>query len=720
MQRILHLLTSLALGLGTIVACAGQEDPTVQPPVPNVPAGPALPIPGGPAPFAVGQLPGGQLPIPRKAVAPGLDPVLELVEFRDLSLTDAMRILSAQSGLKIVPSAEAAKTKVSLYLTDVQASVAVSAVAQANGLIVRQEPNGIYRIFSPKENLRDLTAFRDEQTQVFTLLYPNALNVAKAIADLYADRVQLSYGLEDSRNFQDLQERFDRFDLLNSRQFGLGFGGGGGGGGFGGGSGGGLGGGGGFGGGGGNSFGGSAGSTGRGGSGSFGSFGTSGLGSRISDNVRQQRDFQNILPDVKAIDRYRGALTPDEQQAIDDIVAGKEGADRSVLLDILRRRPATIYVTAIRSNNQLIVRTSDSNAMAQITDLVCKLDVPTPVVLLEVKVLTINLQDDFRSAFDFQFTDGHFLSGGFTPGIADPNSPFATGNILPPGADVIPPPARRQVAINPGAIGNAPPPNFLFQMVSSNFRARLQLLETKGRVTEVASPLIMTANNEVSQIFIGNQVPITVGFTPGTSNIVAAGAQTVTTSTPITTLQQIGTTLLITPNINADRTVTLRILEQRSSLNGTSNIPVPNSNGGVTEVPVDIVAQQTLTGTVVAKDGLTLAMGGLIEEHLEDQRQEVPVLGHIPYLGVLFRTQFTQRMRTETVILIRPFVMTTSVEGAQISKCLTESLSIHPLVQDNLPPTMNSFTPAEPLRANPPVTPLQTIFQVHTVRPKDF
>jgi general secretion pathway protein D len=166
--------------------------------------------------------------------------------------------------------------------------------------------------------------------------------------------------------------------------------------------------------------------------------------------------------------------------------------------------------------------------------------------------------------------------------------------------------------------------------------------------------------------------------------------------------------------------VTLRLLEERSSVAGTRNIPVPNSNGTVTEVPVDVVARQNLTGTVVAKDGLTLAMGGLIEEHLEDQRQEVPVLGHIPYLGVLFRTQFTERRRTETVILIRPFVLTTSAEGAQISKCLTESLSIHPQVQDNLPPTMGTFTPMEPLRPNPPINDCQRIFRVHTVTPKDY
>jgi general secretion pathway protein D len=685
--------------------------------VPSAPAAGSKPAPPNPTHSIVPV--GTQLPQPRKLEGP--DPVLDLVEFRDLPMYEAMRLLSQQSGLKIVPSVEAGKTKISLYLQNVTASSAVAAVGQANGLIVRREPDtGIYRIVSPKEVNRDLTAFREDQTQVFTLLYPNALNVARAIADLYADRVQLSYGLEETRSFQDLQERFDRFDLLNSRSLGLGFGGNNGGfgngiggvGGFGG-VGTGLGG---FGGGG---FGGGIGATGGiGRTGSFGSFGSTGLlGNRFSDNLRQQREAQNFLPATKQ--ELTKALTPDEIQQLENAFAEKEAPNREFLLELLRRRPATIYVTVIKSNNQLIVRTSDANVMAQIADLVCRLDVPTPVVLLEVKVLSVDLRDDFRSAFDFQFATPA-LAGGFTPGAADPNSPFLTGNILPPFAIASPLAARRFQTLAPGPVGTDPPKDFLFQVVNANFRTRLQLLEDKGRVTELAAPILMTANNEVSQIFIGTQEPITVGFTPGTSAITTVGTTAVTTSTPITTLQQIGTTLLITPNINADRTVTLRLLEERSSIGGTRNIPVPSSTGTVNEVPVDVVQRQNLTGTVVAKDGLTLAVGGLIEEHLEDFRKEVPVLGRVPYLGVFFRSQFTQRRRTETVILIRPFVLTTSAEGAQISKMLTESLSIHPQVQDNLPPTMGAFTPAEVLRPNPPLNDCQRIFRVHTVTPKDY
>ena len=63
---------------------------------------------------------------------------------------------------------------------------AVSTIAQANGLITRRDPTlGIIRIFTSKENQIDLATFREEETEVFTLLYPNAVNVGTAIREMH-------------------------------------------------------------------------------------------------------------------------------------------------------------------------------------------------------------------------------------------------------------------------------------------------------------------------------------------------------------------------------------------------------------------------------------------------------------------------------------------------------------------------------------------------------
>lgn len=702
------LVLVIAVGLLTALGLSAQEP--APPAAPPAVAQPAEPSPVLPPPREMGSL--------ATAAAEDTSPPLQLVEFRDLTLDDAMRLLSQQSGLKIVPSAAAGKVRVSFYMQNVKPLLAIAALTGANGLVYRRDPaTGIIRIYTSKEYQADLGSFRDEEIKIFTLLYPNATEAADAIRNIWGDRVRLGTSTAADRILQDLQNRFNRFDIVDERSLGLGLtalngginsgiGGGGGVGGVGGaGIGGGIGGGSG-------SFGGGS----RGG-GSFGG----GTFSQPLSGTNQQVTSQQQIQDARQLSEMFQGLTPDERQAVIDAIGGKEtAADRAKLVDLLHRRPATIFVTVVSRNNQLIVRTSDPITMGHICALIEQIDVPTPSVLLEVKVLQINLGDDFNSMFDWQFTDGKLFAGGFSP--TPPEGTLNSGNILPPAADAVSTAARRFQTIAPGIAGAAPAPDLLFQVVSSNFRWRMQLLESKNRVTELATPLLMTPNNEVSTIFSGQSIPITVGFTP--SQVVPSGVATATTvaPTPITQLEPIGTTLLITPNINADRTVTLQMVEENSSvIKAGGTIPVPSADGTVVnQVPVDIVSSQKVSGTFVAKDGLAIAIGGLITETLNDTRAEVPVLGKVPYLGFFFRQQTTTRQRVELVFVIRPFILTTPGESTETSRALMKSLSIHPNIQQDDLGTLGTYNPQEVIRSHPPETELQNIFRVHFINPKDF
>jgi general secretion pathway protein D len=177
--------------------------------------------------------------------------------------------------------------------------------------------------------------------------------------------------------------------------------------------------------------------------------------------------------------------------------------------------------------------------------------------------------------------------------------------------------------------------------------------------------------------------------------------------------------LLITPNINADRTVTLRVAQENSTLNRNGGqVPVATSTG-FTNVPVDTVRRATVTGTVVAKDGLAVALGGLIDESLTDQRAEVPILGKLPVVGFFFRSQQTNRTRKELVLMIRPYVFNTPAESAALSHDLIADLSLHPLAPDAVG-TLNSFNAWEVLRANPPECLHQQTFRFHSLEPKRY
>ena len=601
---------------------------------------------------------------------------IELVDFRDQNLGQAMRLFSEQSGINIVPSTDANAMKVNLYLRDVRPMDVLENLTKTHDLYFRtDQDSGVIRIYTTEEYEENLASFREEQTRVFTLLYPNPVDAAVAIRDLFGDRVELSYGVGDQDSILDIIYRLNRSDLVDSRSLGLGANQGN------------------------YAYGGRQFSRLNGLGGFTNNQGNLGNNQNRSNNESQplsDLSSEQIQQLIDAINkRNQGPESPDSGGVSDPISK------------LLKERQATIYVTVVRRNNQVIVRTADDTTMKQIETLVTSLDVPTPLVLLEVKVMSVLLDDDFRSIFDYQFSDGSTTAGGFT-----------TGDILPPSSDTLSGAARRLASLTPGgSLLNQG--DFTFQFVNNSFRARLQMLEDDNRVTVLNTPLLLTANNEVSRIFIGDTIPFTVGF--NSPQVISGGNNNTTIAgTPITELRDVGQSLLITPSINADRTVTLRIVQEnaRRVLNG-GRIPVLNTNGVIVNQEVDTVNRSTISGTVVAKDGLAVALGGLIEDEISDDRQSVPGLGKLPVLGFFFRKQNTGRLRRELVIMVRPYVFNTPSESASISEELLQQLSVHPTILSGNP-TLSTFGPHEVLQTDLDSCGLHHAFKFHNVVPRNY
>ncbi len=602
--------------------------------------------------------------------------LIELVDFRDTTLDQAIRAFSEQSGLNLVASQEANQTRVNLYLRNVRALDVLENLTKTHDLYYKVDPeSGIIRMYTTEEYDRNLASFREEQTEVFTLLYPNPVDVAVAIRDLFGDRVQLNFGVGDEDSVVDLAFRLNRFDLIDSRSLGLG------------------------------SFQGQPAFTGR----NFNN-NLSGLGGFSANNNRFPNNNFGLTDEFQRLQD----LNAERIQQLVDAIESKQteaqstaNADQDAIEQLLKERQATIYVTVVRRNNQVVIRTGDSQTMTQVANLIQRLDVPTPLVLLEVKVMSISLEDDFRSVFDYQFSDGGPLAAGFT-----------TGDILPPATDGLVGDARRLVSALPtGGVLNQG--DLTFQIVSDNFRARMQLLEDDNRVTILNTPLLLTANNEVSRIFIGDTIPFTVGFN-SPQVIASAGNSTTVAGTPITELRDVGQSLLITPSINADRTVTLRIVQEVAQvIEGGGRIPVLSATGAIVNQEVDTVNRSTISGTIVAKDGLAVALGGLIEEEITDNREQVPGIGKLPVLGFFFRRQETGRLRRELVVMVRPYIFNTPSESAALSEELLQHLSVHPTALSG-EHTLNTFSPDEVVRTEIDQCELHREFKFHNVVPRTY
>ena len=544
--------------------------------------------------------------------------------FDDVTLARLADELGRATGANVVASQRVAGDRITISLRNVDLDGALDAVAMSMGLLSRSgADNDIYFLASAEEVEEDLSSFVSRETEVFTLLYPNTNDVVRAIGDVFGERVVVSQDDQGTdSSLQELQNRFQRFDIVEGRSSGL-----------------------------------SGRGSGGGNSGGTNIQGQNGMQlGRGAMNGQLGQQGQNSNNGGGQRDEFRefdGPELTDQQR----ILLGKAGAgeaEASRIAGLLAARQAVTYVSSIQRLNRIIVRSGDPEVMEQIRTLIQRLDVPTPLVLLEVRVLRVDLSDGLDSSFDFAFDQGKG-SGSFSQGeIAPPGE----GSILPGGSGL---------DFSAG----------VFQVVSDSFQARMQVLQSKGRVTSLATPVLMTASGEVSRIFSGEQIPIVIGFTEP-QVIVGDGATTTLSATPVTELRDVGTELLITANINADRTVTLRLLQETSEVTaGGASILVP-SGGSFSSQVIDTVQSQSASGTVVAQDGLLLAFGGLIEETEGDQRQQVPLLGDLPLFGFLFRRDASIIQRNELIVLVRPYVLSTAIEGDQISRNWLDSLSVHP------------------------------------------
>ncbi|MBI4615931.1 MAG: type II secretory pathway, component PulD [Planctomycetes bacterium] len=360
-------------------------------------------------------------------------------------------------------------------------------------------------------------------------------------------------------------------------------------------------------------------------------------------------------------------LTPERIAELERRLA-EAGRTGEVGADVLRgisRREAPIYVTVNRSHNLVVVRTSDDQALGSIERLVVDLDRPTPQVLLEMKILELTLGDSFRSVFDFELATGTDSPG---PPSAQPVNP------LLPGA--------AQAARNVLGSGNFPLEGgtLVYQFLNDNVRARIQLLERENRIEVLATPLLLAANNRPARIFVGEERVLTTGV--DTSIITPATGATTTVVEPVTEIRDIGNTLIVVPKINADRSVTLFISHDASSvLIDSTTIPIVTAGGQVSEFAIDTVKTATVEATVVARDRLTIAIGGLIRNEFVETEERVPFLGEIPVIEFFFKKYVKIENKSELILLITPRVLFTPAEGEEASRERLEKLSRHPYVE---------------------------------------
>jgi general secretion pathway protein D len=227
-----------------------------------------------------------------------------------------------------------------------------------------------------------------------------------------------------------------------------------------------------------------------------------------------------------------------------------------------------------------------------------------------------------------------------------------------------------------------------------SFAGILRALEGDADTNIISTPSIVTTDNEEASLNVGQEVPFVTGsFTNTGGNIGSVN--------PFQTIQreQVGVKLTITPQINESDSLLLDISQEISN--------IAQSVEGATDL---ITNQRIVETTVIVDDRQVLVLGGLLEDVLRESEQRVPILGSIPFLGALFRSQTTDKVKTNLLVFIRPTILR---DAATIS---TETNAKYNLIKDvldatnedgiNLMPGEKGFALPPFEEANRPRTPL--------------
>lgn len=164
-------------------------------------------------------------------------------------------------------------------------------------------------------------------------------------------------------------------------------------------------------------------------------------------------------------------------------------------------------------------------------------------------------------------------------------------------------------------------------------------LETRANANILATPNLLTLDNEEARIIIGQNVPILSGQFTSTGT----GGSTVN---PFQTFERrdVGTSLRVKPQISESGTVKLQIFQEVSSVFSQS------AQGVITN-------RRAIESNVLVDDGQIVVLGGLIEESTEGGQDKVPGLGDLPVVGQLFRYDSRKRVKTNLLVFLRPVVI---------------------------------------------------------------
>ena len=291
------------------------------------------------------------------------------------------------------------------------------------------------------------------------------------------------------------------------------------------------------------------------------------------------------------------------------------------------------FIQADPATNSLII-TAPEPLYKQIRTLIDQLDTRRAQVYIESMIVEVSPSDSADFGFQWQgllgkrgdkfgVVTGTNFSGSGRPSIIDINTSAAQGQI------------NVGAGLNIGLLS-------VINGVTS-LAAIAKVLQSQSETNIISTPNLITLDNEEAKIVVGENVP----FITGQFTSAAGGA----TTNPFQTIERkdVGITLRIKPQVGEGGAVRMTIFQEQSSVKETTAAGTTNAGPSTTK--------RSIENTVVVDDGAILVLGGLIEDRFVTTKSKVPILGDIPFIGALFRSESRERRRTNLMVFLRPVVL---------------------------------------------------------------
>ena len=292
-----------------------------------------------------------------------------------------------------------------------------------------------------------------------------------------------------------------------------------------------------------------------------------------------------------------------------------------------------VKIIADESNNALII-VGNAQEYATIIKVLKQLDVLPLQVLIDATIVEVQLKNDL--AYGIEWFLKHGVSGQLMGG-----GNGSAGNTSIPGS-------LNLTNLASGVLTSG----FSYAVTNnaSDVGAVLQAQAVKNNINVLSSPSLMVLNNQEATILVGDSVPVQTGtVTSATSGTPVVGSS----NTYIDT----GVNLAIKPRVNANGLVLMDIIQSvnQATTTTTSTITSPT------------ITKRQIQTNVAVQSGETIVLGGLIQETNTYNRNGIPLLHELPYIGSLFGGTTRNKDKTELVVLLTPRVMKSRQDALDVT-----------------------------------------------------